>query len=112
MATENKIKFVQEMVFSISSKKLQRVLERTGGVGDVRISFGISDEQKIYVSVSPDLDEVQAPAPDSSDTSTEQTGIQRNIKALSVPLGDSGDDEGRELGCPKPPGCRPPIGND
>ncbi len=31
MATENKIKFVQEMVFSISSKKLQRVLARMRG---------------------------------------------------------------------------------
>ncbi|MBU3715312.1 MAG: hypothetical protein FGM46_10270 [Ferruginibacter sp.] len=107
MATENKIKFVQEMVFSISSKKLQRVLERTGGVGDVRISFGISDEQKIYVSVSPDLDEVQAP--DSSDASTEQTAMRSNLKPLSLQLGDSGDDEGRELGCPKPPGCKPPF---
>ena len=107
MATENKIKFVQEMVFSISSKKLQRVLARRRGEGDVRMSIGISDEQKIYVSVSPDLDEV--PAPDSSDASTEQTGIQRNMNALSVPLSDSGDDDGRELGCPKPPGCKPPF---
>lgn len=110
MPTEKEIKFVQEMVFSISKKKIEKVLAKVDAGGSVKISFGISDEQKIYVSVSPDLDEVQAPV--SSDASTEQTAMQRNIVALSIPAGDSGDDEGRALGCPKPPGCRPPIGRD
>ncbi len=106
MSTENKIKFVQEMVFSISKEKIEKVLARVDDGGNVKISFGISDEQKIYVSVSPDLDEVQAPV--SSDASTEQTAMQRNIMAYSLPGGGSGDD-GRELGCPKPPGCKPPF---
>lgn len=110
MSEEKKIKFVQEMVFSISTKKLQRALERARGVDSVKISFGISDEQKIYVSVYPDLDEVQAPV--SSDASTEQMVMKMSASTSLRDQGDSGDDEGREFGCPKPPGCRPPIGKD
>jgi hypothetical protein len=108
MEAKTEIKFVQEMVFSISIKKLQRVIERAGNGGKVKISFGISEEQKIYVSVSPDLDEIQAP--ESSDASATQTGMQ--MRTLSAKSLSSGDEEGREFGCPKPPGCRPPIGND
>lgn len=107
MPTEKEIKFVQEMVFSISKKKIEKVLAKVDDGGSVKISFGISDEQKIYVSVSPDLDEVQAPV--SSDASTEQVAMKFRASTSLLDQGDSGDDEGRVLGCPKPPGCKPPF---
>lgn len=106
MSAENKIKFVQEMVFSISKKKIEKVLANVNDEGSVKISFGINEEQKIYVSVSPDSDEVQAS--ESTDQSTQKMVSELHAKTSSSAQASSADD-GREFGCPKPPGCKPPF---
>jgi hypothetical protein len=99
MISQSSIKFVQQLNFSIPKKELDKALRNVKEDGSVKISFGISDEQKIYVSVSPDVIGEEA-TEESKDTMQ-----QANLAFMR----SSAQDPEEAFGCPNPPGCKPPI---
>ena len=111
MSTENKIEFVQQLVFTITKAKLTRVLENVSDDGDVKITVGITSDQKIHIAASPFLapidfsDDSQA---DATTQGTEQKIVMAKSGRVFSSEGSAGNSGGEmELGCPNPPGgCR------
>ncbi len=111
MSTENKIEFVQQLVFTITKAKLTRVLENVSDDGDVKITLGITIDQKLHIAASPFLapidfsDDSQA---DATTQGTEQKRVSEMHFRTSSSAGSAGNSGGvMERGCPNPPGgCR------